>query len=447
VTPEFAQYTLLDALRFRRSRRFCLGMDLPDGPLKYRSRYNPVPLTEREEALLAFAACGITGPAVADLAYNHDAGGNIMAGLVGRTISSGDGIQAVSLFVINDDGVWYYRRPQDLPAREISKLIQLSEWGAFEEAALKTRIQLSDKRAAPPVQPIFNINANRWSAHSKGTSYFLPVNELTMMYINGLLEILNEHTGVFPLDERAGFKPAGVERFAKSKGGHLRDDPAEGRVATVSVIERFVTEFVTIEQGMMLQNIGLMAQALGLGSFPNFANHDFGWFEALGFQMQRVPISQYLGMKTLPALGLKLLGKDTLLPIPIGLEAGDFKLKSYAPPYYVNMRVAVEAVVEYKCGAKGVFRSPDSPCPWKSPATASKIQEPSKKAIDATVAYCEYIWDRYGRFPAYMAPFRTVLGAQVGHLDLEFYDNFYRPEVISKPQQTDFEAVSKTVRV
>jgi len=37
---------------------------------------------------------------------------------------------------------------------------------------------------------------------------------------------------------------------------------------------------------MMLQNLGLMAQALGLGGFPNFANHEFAWFQALGFRME-----------------------------------------------------------------------------------------------------------------------------------------------------------------
>ena len=38
-----------------------------------------------------------------------------------------------------------------------------------------------------------------------------------------------------------------------------------------------------------------MAQALGLRGYPNFANHEFGWFEALGFRMERMPTSGYLG--------------------------------------------------------------------------------------------------------------------------------------------------------
>ncbi|MEO5802380.1 MAG: hypothetical protein ABIR24_02535, partial [Verrucomicrobiota bacterium] len=60
-------YSLLDAMRDRRSRRFGLGMKNEGGALAYQSRFSPKPLSEKEEAALAFAACGITGYALADL--------------------------------------------------------------------------------------------------------------------------------------------------------------------------------------------------------------------------------------------------------------------------------------------------------------------------------------------------------------------------------------------
>ena len=66
---ELDAYPLLTALRERRSRRFGLGMKIPGGPLAYQSRHQPVPLSEEEEAALVFAACGITGHALADLCY------------------------------------------------------------------------------------------------------------------------------------------------------------------------------------------------------------------------------------------------------------------------------------------------------------------------------------------------------------------------------------------
>jgi hypothetical protein len=34
-----------------------------------------------------------------------------------------------------------------------------------------------------------------------------------------------------------------------------------------------------------------------------------------------------------------------------------------------------------------------------------------------------------------MPPFRTVTGFQAAHLDLEFYDHFYRAEALSETQR------------
>ena len=71
------------------------------------------------------AACGITGHALADLCYAAGGGGSIMAGLVARTIASGDGLQTVSLIVTNDNATYLIRKPRELPAGEIPQLIEL----------------------------------------------------------------------------------------------------------------------------------------------------------------------------------------------------------------------------------------------------------------------------------------------------------------------------------
>ena len=259
---DWARFPLLSALRERRSRRFGLGMSIPGGPLAFHSRHPPAPLTEAEEAALAFAACGITGHALADLCYAKDGGGNIMAGLVARTIASGDGIQAVALVITNDAATYLIRRPRDLPATDLPELIALGQQGRFQELYCRLRVKIKDGRVAPPSSPLFNLKVNQWSAHAPGTSYFLPVNDLTLLYINGLLEVFNEATGAFVLDERNHFRPAGLARFARSRGGHLDDDPHHGRVVLLRQVEQFVADFVTIEQGMMLQNLGLRADAL-----------------------------------------------------------------------------------------------------------------------------------------------------------------------------------------
>jgi hypothetical protein len=435
------RYPLLSALRDRRSRRFGLGMKMPAGPLAFASRHPPVPLTEDEEAALAFAACGTTGHALADLCYAPGGGGGIMAGLVARTIASGDGLQTVALVVTNDRATYLLRRPREMPPAEIPLLIEMGRRGEFTRFYRQCRIQIKEGRATTPTEPLFNIDANRWSAHAPGTTYFLPVNDLTLMYVNGLLEILNESTGVFILDQRNAFRPAGLAAFARSRGGHLADDPRQGRVVTVRQVEQFVDEFVTIEQGMMLQNLGLMAQALGLGGFPNFANHEFGWFQALGFRLEQMPASRYLGAGRLVSLAMKFLRRDVTVPYPVSLERnGEMVLKPFCPPGYRSMTEAIQAVADLKFGPKGVFRGHPAGTPWAdTSAVTAQIPSLSEAAIAATAAYCEYLWGRYGRFPVYLAPYRTVLGFQACHLDAEFYDRFYRPEALAPTQRADFE--------
>ena len=124
---ELARYPLLDAIIERRSRRFGKGMRLNGGPLAYESRERAEPLSIEEEAALAFAGCGVTGHVLAELPYQtgdekEAGGGQIMTHFVGRTVASGDAMHAVVVFVINDDGVWMLKRPQDFSRAEIPGL-------------------------------------------------------------------------------------------------------------------------------------------------------------------------------------------------------------------------------------------------------------------------------------------------------------------------------------
>ena len=326
------------------------------------------------------------------------------------------------------------------PRRRLPTLVALAGQNAFPELYRRSRIKLRAGRLAPPKQPIFNINVNAWSAYAPGTTYFLPLADLTFMYINALLDVLDEATGVYILDERAHFQPAGLGRFARSKGGHLYDNPRAERVSTVQRVEALVSDFVALELGEMLQNLGLMAQALGLGGFTNFAAHDYGWARALGFRMRAFRASRYLAVGPLAGLALRLLRRDFTVPYPVGLEKdGTVLLKPFCPPYYASMGDAVRAVVRAKLGPGGALRGGRGASAWADPAAVSAgIPDLSEKAIAATIAYCDYIFRRYGRFPAYLPPIHTISGFQVGHLDAEFYDRYYRPEALSETQRAHF---------
>jgi hypothetical protein len=438
---DLARYPLLDALRERRSRRFGVGMEMKSGPMRFKSTQPPVRLTEDEEAALAFAACGVTGHALVELMFEPGEGGAIIAGLLGRTVASGDAIHTVSVFVTQDDATYLLKRPRDFSAQEVPELAELARRGELTELYRRSRIKIKDGRAAPPLHPMFNLDVNRWSIYDPASTYFLPVAELTLMCINGLLEILDTSTGAFIVDERAGFRPAGLGRFAKSKGGHLHDDPRDERALTIQQLEGLVSEFVTLEMGMVLQNLALMTQAMGLGGFPHWAAHPFGWLEALGFRMRHIRGSRYLAMPRILGALAKLVGKDPEVGYALGLEQdGQPLLVPYCPPWYPSMEAAVHAVVDLKFGEQGIFRGGVRHSAWRDPSKVADVaRAPSPQAIDATIAYCDYVHRRYGRFPAYPPPFRTVLGYQASHVDVEFYDSFYKPEALSERQRRHME--------
>lgn len=431
-------YPLIDALRERRSRRFSRGMRIPGGPLAYQSQQEPLPLSEEEEAILAFAACGITGPAFADWDWSEEAGGNMLANLLGRTVGSVDAVQAISLVVINDQGAWLMRRPRDLDPAEALELARLAQTGDFVAAWRRMRVQIADRRCAPPVAPPANVNPNRWSLYAPGTTTFLPIAELTHMTINALLEVFNEHTGFSPLDDRRMFLPAGVGRFVRSRGGWMEDDPRSLKSFPLSYVDRIFAEFAAVEMGMLLQNLYLACEALGLGGFVHYAYTDFAhaepsWFDALGFRMASMPLTRFFGVPKPASWFLKLRRQDVPIRYPLGLERnGEVLLKPYSPPYFASMEAAVRAVVDFKLGPEGTYRAGIRAGAWKEPArVGSGIPPVSEKGVQATVAYCEYLWERYGRFPVYLPAFHTMLAFQSGHVESEFYDRFYQPGVLT----------------
>lgn len=435
LSERLAHYPLLDALIERRSRRFGKGMRLNGGPLAYASIEKPLPLSQDEEAALAFAACGITGPALADLPYQTGdvpdaSSGNIMVHYIGRTVASGDAVHSNTVFVINDQGVWLLKRPQDYPRSEVAGLAQAARKHRLGDLYARSRVRIADKRLDVPREPPFTPPFNKWSANLPGTSYFLPVAELSQFYINVMLAAFSEEFAYFVVDERNGFKPAGLAKFARSRGGHLYDNPQAGRFGTAGMLEGWICEFSAIEQGGILQNLGLMSQALGVGGFPHFAAHPFGWPQALGFRMEPIPFSRTIGAGAVMTMLLKALKKDLPVPTAVGLERnGETLIKPYCPPYYRTMEEAVLAVVDYKFAqGSGTARDGGAHTAWRDGAAVQAgIPRYSDRTIAATIAYCEYVFNRYGRFPSNYGPFRTVLAYQAHHLDAGFYERFYEP--------------------
>jgi len=432
---QLAHYSLLDALLARRSRRFAKGMRLNGGPLAYKSSHEPSPLSLVEEAILAFAACGITGYTMGELPYDtgdvaEAGGGNIIMNFVGRTVFSADAAHLVTVFVLNDDGVWLLKRPQDYPRLEVPELVKLAREQRWADLYEKSRVRIANQRLDVPRKPPFVPPFNKWSANVRGTTYFLPIAELSGLFINVLLAAFSKEMAYFVVDERHNFQPAGVARFARSKGGYLHDNLADDRTATVSLLDTSMYEFAAVEQGAMLQNMALVTAALGLGGFPHLASHPFGWFHTLGFRMTDIPLSRTIGAGPVMKGLMRVLKKDIPIPTAVGLERdGQVLIKPFCPPYYRNMEEAVLAFVDYKYAqGQGTLRDGGAASNWRDGAMVQAgIPRYSDQSIAATIACCEYLYSRYGRIPATNGPFRALMAYQAHHLDADFYQKFYRP--------------------
>ena len=436
-------YPLVEALLHRRSRRFSLGARMPGGGLAYKSPHAPVPLTEAEEAMLAFAAAGVNGLCLGDVPYqpgdwNEAGGGNVMAAFTGRTGASADAVHGTALFVINDEGTHLLKRPQDFSLEDINGLARLALDKRFEEVYRRMRVRVRDGRAAVPKEVPHVFPFNKWSTNLPGSTYFLPVSDLTGMYINVAISAFDEQMASFVLDERNTFRPAGLKKFGKSKGGRLHDNPDDGRVVTILGLEAVIIEFLLAEQAFMLHNLSLMEQAMGLGGWTHFATaSEVSWFEQLGFKLGSQTVSRMLRAGFFKRLILRLLRQDKPIPHPLGLSLeGHDLIKPWCPPYYKNMEEAVHAFLKFK--RDNVVRAELSatfPGTWKSPKDVQgQIPGFTDECVDATVAYCTYVYETYGRFPAYFGPLRTTLAHQAHHLELDFYDQFYREGAYTSTQ-------------
>src|SRR3990170_6700537 len=198
---ELFQSPLMEAILGRRSRRFGLGMEITQGPNRFKSPHAPVPLTELEEAILVGAGTGITGISLADMPHSPrpvkgddivtwDGNCNTMIEHVGRTWPSPCGYHGTELFYTNDDGVYLMRLKEKQPTQmrefetkdDREKIVTL-----FRES----RIKLRDGRLDLPRNEMAYISVNMWDSNMPGTTVFMPVTEVTEEYINGIMLIVD----------------------------------------------------------------------------------------------------------------------------------------------------------------------------------------------------------------------------------------------------------------
>ena len=394
-------FPLIEALLGRRSRRFPLGGSLPDGPLAYTSSAEPLPLGEVEQLLLLSAMSGNNGwhyllprqrldlPHVAN--YSAAAGG--------RTIPSAAGWHTTELFFTDDNGVYFFAT-RDAPAlveADSDGKVDSAAWLAAHRPCIR---KLSNGRLHLP--PTAMDGHNTWCANVPGSTLLMPVADLAQHLI-GVLCFMVQNGGCL-YNNLHGERIPGLERFR-----HLVD---VDNPAPLSEIEQNCLTMCMAELSTSCYAGNLILQALGLGGWM-FTGLDA--YTVLGCS----------GDPAVPGLGFHYDRNPAwTTPNPTGLP-GVFA--GFCPPHYPDMRAAVDAFVARKFGPGGPFHAA-TPGPWRETAQIRNSAPRHNEEFNECVALmAQYIYDRFGRFPATVPSIFARIFLQAQHLDLGFYDHHFAP--------------------
>lgn len=406
VLSDLLGYPLLEAIYGRRSRRFGLGMSIPAGPLAFTSRSEPVPLSELEQAVLVAAGTGVTGwsfgvPFGPDRPDEHAA---FTGRFTGRTAPTAAGFGTPVLFYTDDNGT-YVTNTRDVRPDRVRE--HDGDAGAAERILAVCRentTTLSDRRLDLPAAPPHMLEPNFWMANAPGSTLFMPVADASEQAL-GLLAMMLRN-GWMIMDDEAK-RPAGdLAPFARSG---LID---ENRPFPYSVVLHSTYEGNCAELAFMAHNMVLTMQAMGLGGL--YLGGLNRWSVLGAFADQGVT-----------GLGFRIATDERwTVPDPVGLDG---VYETLSPPFYPDMRAAVEAFVERRFGPGGTY-DPDLPGPWKHASEVRKTVSPyTDEFVDCLAEIAQYIYDTRGKFPGSVTT--TVLPGfvQAVHLDTEFYDTHYQP--------------------
>ncbi len=418
-------YPLFSAIFNRRSRRISYGLDsVPAGSMSYKSDEKAQPLNALEEALLV-AATGITGVTMPDGPFQTPDGksllGTPLMELFGRTASSPDNAQGTHFFLINDSGTYLLKKPDNVDPSFYTGTLTPDKLIAYTEGC---KVKVLDKRLDLPREFPCYIGRNRYVSNVSGSTILVPVVDLTWQYINGMMYLLSQADGFRPtfIDDWNFYRKAGCSKWVKS--GFLNKD--------LPIPLGFMNTFrIHIEGDLLVQNLLLTIQALGLGGWVHAA---FAGPYLLGSPDSAPKYGKGLGFRyDKPKFTLGRLLKKVITPLPawqpnpVGLDG---LLQGLCPPYYGNMSAAVDALLEHKYGKGGLYQDPKYFDQVFRPGLAKRYLEEVPHFTSEVVACCKdicnYIYDTYGRFPAHVdAMYVPGVWVQAHHLDLKYYDTFY----------------------
>lgn len=406
-TPEGLQdalnFGLVQALLGRRSRRFFRGAEIPDGVLAHQSRHSLMPLSEQEK-LLVVTACG-TNTGWHNMLYRAERYAphlsNYCGAAGGRTFPSAAGFHTSMTFFTDDEGVYV------LDTRDAPALAGREEDGSLDLETILNGVKkqikkLRDSRLDVPAEIPYTEPHNTWVANHAGTLLVIPVGDIAQHNLLTLCYLLQN--GVIITDDINKRSIPGIEKY---KGIVDTDN-----VFPFSWMEKQSMAEVSVELSTSCYAGALMLQAMGLGGWM-FDGIDP--FAVLGAS----------GNPKISGLGFRAdFDERWPLPNPTGLPG---VMEGFCPPHYPDMRSAVEAVARRKFGPGGPYH-PETPGPWKDSASVrAAAQVHSEEFKECVALQAQYILDTFGKFPGTVPSIFAIMYLQAHHLDLEFYDRFYKP--------------------
>lgn len=405
-------------------------MEQESGPMQFVSEKAPLALTEVEEALLAWAGNGPNGTICFDISLGG--GFHELVDLAGRTTPSPGNSLATDLLIINDNGAFIYNPGLDRSGP--IEMAQTTNGGSRYDRVLewyrKGCIQILDERpnidyaTRLPVAPHATLfGPYQYNLNRPGSTWFLPVADcakITSAFVN-----LFDSWAVYPIDEFNGNRPAGVEPWI-----------GEGKLELPVPIAAFDQLWFQVEQypaGMMVQNIRLACESMGLGHW-NFC----GFFPA-------VLCGAYPDLT--PGLKATFAAPNEKAPIVTGaiktLGWPGIKEATVVPsPRYPDAASLVKQWRDEKYGPRAwggdgpnnLLRQGQGG--WKDNVAEAIVNDPKSKVqdwvFDAVEAHIEYCVENFGQFPVTFDPLQMHFGVVVHHLDTDFYDRYYKEGYINE---------------
>ncbi|MGA0559992.1 hypothetical protein ACO2Q8_25240 [Larkinella sp. VNQ87] len=400
---EAVKFPLIEALYGRRARRFSKGAEIPDGPLKYKSKHIPEPLTDLQQLLVLTAATGNTGwhhLITRNAKYApHLANYSMAAG--GRTFPSSAGFHTTEFFFTDDTGV-YFLPTRDAPSlvRKANGEFDLNHWLSEHK---KRIVKLQNGRLNIPAAEPYMDGHNTWCVNVPGSTLLIPVADVAQHLLAGLCFLVQNGYCIY--DDTNNRKIEELEKFK-----HLVDIE---NPYPLSFMEQLCLTEATAELTTSCYAGMLMLQATGLG----------GWmFDGI----DRFSLLGASGNPAVPGLGFQYRTvNNSPLPDITGLP-GVFE--AFCPPNYKDMREATRALVERKFGTGGPFHK-NTPGPWKESSrirSSAQFHSPEFQECVATMA--QYIFDTFGKFPGSVPAVFCLTYLQAHQLDLDFYDHFFQED-------------------